>query len=90
MRRTPLEEGQRWLEQAAEDLRWAGLLAEEGAHHLACFHAQQVTELALKAFLYAQGDEIVLGHSVERLCASAAAYDPEFADRAKKWSLLDG
>jgi len=49
-----------------------------------------VTELALKAFLYAQGEEIVLGHSVERLCSSAAAHNSEFADRAKKWSLLDG
>jgi len=39
MRRTPLEEGQRWLAQAEEDLKWA---------------------------------------------------NPEFADRAKKWSLLDG
>lgn len=49
-----------------------------------------MTELALKAFLYAQGEEIVLGHSVERLCSSAAAHNSEFADRAKKWSLLDG
>lgn len=66
------------------------MLAEQGAYHLACFHAQQVAELALKAFLYAQGEEIVLGHSVERLSASAAAYNPEFGERAKSWSVLDG
>lgn len=54
MRKKPLEEGQRWLRQAQEDLRWARHLAEQGAYHLACFLAQQVAEKALKAFLYAQ------------------------------------
>ena len=90
MRNDALEEGQRWLSQAAEDLRWAKHLAEEGGWHLACFLAQQVTEKALKAFLYAQGEEIVLGHSVVRLCADAARYEPGFAGKARRWSLLDG
>jgi len=58
--------------------------------HLACFLAQQATEKALKAFLYAQGEEIVLGHSVARLCADAARHQPEFAEKARRWSLLDG
>ena len=89
MRKNAFEEGQRWLSQAAEDLRWANLLAQEGGWHLACFLAQQVTEKALKAFLYAQGEEIVLGHSVERLCAAAARYRPEFSEKARRWSLLD-
>jgi len=90
MRRSAYEEGQRWLAQAAEDLRWAKLLAREGGWHLACFLAQQVAEKVLKAFLYAQGEEIVLGHSVERLCAAAVHYQPEFADKARRWTLLDG
>jgi len=76
MRRSAYEEGQRWLAQAAEDLRWAKLLAREGGWHLACFLAQQVAEKVLKAFLYAQGEEIVLGRSVERLCAAAVHYQP--------------
>lgn len=66
------------------------MLAEQGANHLACFLSQQVTEIALKAFLYAQGEEVVLGHSVERLCAAAAAYDPTIAEKGRRWSLLDG
>ena len=66
------------------------MLAEQGANHLACFLSQQVTEKAMKAFLYAQGEEIVLGHSVERLCAAAATYDPAMAEKARRWSLLDG
>lgn len=90
MRRSGLEEGERWLSQAEEDLHWADHLAKEGGWHLACFLAQQVAEKALKAFLYAQGEEIVLGHSVERLCAAAAAFRSEFAEKAKRWSLLDG
>lgn len=47
-------------------------------------------EKALKAFLYAQGEEIVLGRSVARLCAEAARHRPDFADKARRWSLLDG
>jgi HEPN domain-containing protein len=90
MRRSALEEGDRWLAQATADLRWARHLAQEGGWHLACFLAQQVTEKALKAFLYAQGEEIVVGHSVERLCAAAARHRPEFADKVRRWSLLDG
>ncbi|NOX60912.1 MAG: HEPN domain-containing protein [Chloroflexi bacterium] len=90
MRNEPLSEGLRWLRQAEEDLRWTRHLAKEGAYHLACFLAQQVTEKTLKAFLYAQGEEIVLGHSVERLAAAAAAYEPEFQKRSRRWSLLDG
>ena len=90
MRRSPLDEARRWLSQAAIDLRWTQLLADQGAYHLACFLSQQVAEKALKGFLYAQGQEIVLGHSVERLCSAAAAYDPAIAEKARQWSLLDG
>jgi HEPN domain-containing protein len=90
MRNEPLDEGQRWLKQAAEDLRWARHLCEQGAYHLACFLSQQVAEKAIKAFLYAQGEEIVLGHSVARLCAAAGSFEPEFTRRARSWSVLDG
>ena len=89
MRRTPLEEGRRWLEQAQIDLQWAKHLTQEGAYHLACFLAQQVSEKALKGFLYAQGLEVVLGHSVERLCHEAARYEPSFLEDCRRWSVLD-
>ena len=49
-----------------------------------------MTEKALKAFLYAQGEEVVLGHSVARLCAAAAVYEPQFQLHARSWSILDG
>ncbi len=90
MRRNPLDEGLRWLRQSKVDLHWAEHLGEQGAYHLACFLAQQVTEKALKGYLYAQGEEVVLGHSVERLSAAAAQYDGRFTERARRWSVLDG
>ena len=89
MRKTATEEAARWMAQAREDLRWASRLAEQGGYHLACFLAQQVSEKALKAFLYAQGEEIVLGHSVGRLCAQASSYDPGFKEKAARWTILD-
>ena len=60
-------EGERWLEQAQEDLKWSRALFELGAHHLVAFLSQQIAEKGLKALLYHQGQEAVLGHSVERL-----------------------
>jgi HEPN domain-containing protein len=82
--------GGRWLEQASEDLKQAMDLADRGGFHIACFLAQHVEEKALKAFLYAQGEEIVLGRSVEMLCRYAARFDQESADRVSSWSILDG
>ncbi len=40
--------------------------------------------------MYAQGEEIVIGHSVERLCHQAAKYDHEFENMVSVWSILDG
>jgi HEPN domain-containing protein len=90
MRRSPLEEGKRWLEQAEEDLKWAKDLAERGGYHIACFLAQQVGEKALKAFLYAKGEEMVVGHSIERLCQRASSWEAKFGEHAKRWPILDG
>ena len=90
MRRSPLEEGWRWLEQAEEDLRWAKDLAERGGYHIACFLAQQIGEKALKALLYARGEELVVGHSIERLCRSASRWEPELDTHVRRWSILDG
>jgi HEPN domain-containing protein len=89
MREDPRTEGGRWLQQAQIDLGWCRHLHEQGAHYLACFLAQQVAEKALKAFLYAQGEELVIGHSVRQLCARAAAYDPTFQGSLQRWGILD-
>lgn len=90
MRRSPLDEGRRWLEQAEADLHWADDLSRRGGYHIACFLAQQVGEKALKAFLYAAGLEVVLGHSIERLSAEAAEHHADFREQARRWAILDG
>ncbi len=33
---------------------------------------------------------MVMGHSIERLCAAAAQWRPEFEEKVKRWSILDG
>ena len=43
----------------------------QGGYHIACFLAQQIAEKAIKAFLYAQGESPVLGHSVAALAERA-------------------
>ena len=78
MRPETLTNARRWLEQAEADRHGAQLLYDGASFHLACFVAQQVAEKALKAFLYAQGEEIVIGHSVEALSRWAAEYDRDF------------
>jgi len=88
IRRTPLEEGTRWLAQAQEDLKWAKDLADRGGYHIACFLSQQVGEKALKAFIYSQGQEIVLGYSVERLSSDASKWKADFAEKAKRLNGL--
>jgi len=89
MRPSPRDEGMRWLEQAQADLGWTQLLNAEGAYYLVCFLTQQVAEKALKAFLYAQGEELVIGHSVRRLCERAAGYEASFQPRVDEWGILD-
>jgi HEPN domain-containing protein len=90
MKAEPEAEGQRWLEQAEADYAAIQVLFEAGIHHLACFVSQQVAEKALKAFLYAQGEEVVVGHSVERLCRWATEYDADYAAIQDIASPLDG
>ncbi len=90
MRREAQSEAGRWLEQAEADRTGAQLLFDGGSYHLACFVAQQIAEKALKAFLYAQGEEVVIGHSVEALSRWAAEYDPDFEKLREKVAPLDG
>ncbi|MBN1992366.1 MAG: HEPN domain-containing protein [Anaerolineae bacterium] len=89
MRENPRNEGNRWLEQAQADLKWTQHLNIEGAYYLVCFLAQQTAEKALKAFLYAQGEELVVGHSVRQLCQRVAKYEERFQQHLDDWAILD-
>ena len=43
----------------------------------------------MKGLLYARGLEIVLGHSVERLCREAAEWEPDIEKGGRRWAILD-
>lgn len=90
MRLDEKKEGLRWLEQAEEDRKGAQLLLDGGSYHLACFVGQQVAEKAIKAFLYSQGEDFVVGHSVEALCKWASDFDTEFEILREDIAPLDG
>jgi HEPN domain-containing protein len=89
MKPSPRDEGDRWLRQAKQDLDDAQYARDGGRFHLTCFLAQQAAEKALKAYLYARGQTLVLGHSVARLCQDASVLNAEFADLKKKAAPLD-
>jgi HEPN domain-containing protein len=77
------QEADRWLSQAQHDLRAVGINRREGFPEIACFLAQQAAEKALKAYLHAQGERIVVGHATHLLLRRCAYYDQNFD------SLLD-
>ena len=88
MKRNSLEEGRRWLLQAERDLDDAEFSLSGERYNLACFLAQQASEKALKAFLYAKGEERVFGHSVAELLKRAIEHDESF-EECKSASVLD-
>lgn len=75
------------MTEAGADLEAARVLENARIHHLACFHAQQAAEKALKAFLYAQGEPLVLGHSVQRLRDACERYDATFGEPRELYAL---
>ena len=77
------------MEQAHADRKGAQLLFDGESYHLACFVGQQVAEKALKAFLYAKGEEFVVGHSVEALCRWAIEIDDSFEPLRERVAPLD-
>jgi hypothetical protein len=52
--------------------------------------AQQVAEKAIVAYLYAQGEEVVIGNSVEALARWAVEYGPSFESLREAVAPLDG
>ncbi|PYM61286.1 MAG: DNA-binding protein [Candidatus Rokuibacteriota bacterium] len=82
-------EGLRWLRQAERDLDDAEYNLAGDRHSLVCFLCQQAAEKALKAVLYAQGAEQVLGHSVAELAGACAEVDRAFEPLARKAAPLD-
>ncbi len=78
MRVDPRDEGERWLQQAQQDIDDARYNRAGERYHLTCFLAQQAAEKALKGYLYTRGEERAWGHSVADLARQAAEYDACF------------
>jgi HEPN domain-containing protein len=84
-----LEEAHRWLTQAGHDADAAALNAREGYAALACFLAQQAAEKALKAYLYGQGERLVVGHATYLLLKRCQTYENSFLELQDVCRRLD-
>ena len=56
-----------WLQYAADDLRSAKVLLNEGIYNISCFHSQQAVEKLFKAFIAAYDQPIPRTHNLIRL-----------------------
>jgi len=84
-----LKEARRWLKQAESDCSFLPVAKESGKYDVTCFLSQQAAEKALKAYLFAQGEEAVFTHAIFKLCEIAAQYDQSFSPLRDKIKLLD-
>lgn len=82
-------EADRWWRQALSDFAFLPIARQAGKYDTCCFLAQQTAEKALKAYLFHQGEELILTHSIFKLCAMAAQYDPGFTTLREQVKLLD-
>ena len=62
-----LNEAQRWIRFAEEDLKAAEILFREGIYNQVCFHAQQCVEKCIKAVFLAQRRLPPKVHAIARL-----------------------
>ena len=84
------KEAHRWFRQSEDDLgfvRW--LNKEKKFFDKGCFVAQQSAEKAMKACLYAQGERIVIGHSLFDFCEKIKTDISEFSEILNECRRLD-
>ena len=89
MKPSPKDEARRWLKQAEHALKVAKTLLRDECFAECCFHAEQTGQLALKAFLYGQGERFVNLHSVKQLVERCATYDPALTQLVDAGKVLD-
>ena len=89
MKRDAKAEAYRWLAQAEEEYKDAGLLMRARRYYLALYLCQQSAEKALKAFVFFKEQEPVFSHSIAVLANVAAALDPDFGALANAKRLDD-
>lgn len=82
-------EADRWLRTAEFDLEAARWNREGEFFNTACFQAQQAAEKALKAFLLAQGERGVRGHSTVELLDRSIPFATSFTALKPDCRVLD-
>lgn len=83
------ETGLLWLRQAEHNLDRAKRNLEDGAFSDACFMSEQTAQVAIKAFLYFNGERFINIHSVTALVKEAGQYDADFSSFIKECGILD-
>jgi len=90
MQRNAKDEAKRWLDQAMEDLKGIAVLVKNRHFKWACYFSHLTAEIGLKGFLYGQGEDRVIGHSVTELIRQCSRYDESFSTLGTEVSGLDG
>lgn len=75
--------------QAEHVLKIATMLLRDDCFAECCFHAEQAGQLALKAFLYGQGERFVPIHSVKELVERCTMHDATFTQVLDAGKVLD-
>lgn len=78
-----------WLFFAEEDLKLAQIAFDGNIYHGTCFHAQQVVEKAIKAYLSSKGHRIPKIHSLTGLLDSDEKIKEEFKELIEEIEFLD-
>lgn len=82
-------EAKRWFDQGVRDRAAAESNRTHGFHEVACFLCQQSAGKLLKAFLYLQGERMVIGHSTLSLAEKCREYDDRFGGLLDSCRKLD-
>ncbi len=62
------EKANNWMRQASSDYAFAEAAHANGFFAQCCFICQQASEKALKSIAYRHGAQLVIGHSLIKLC----------------------
>ena len=85
----PKQHADRWLRQTGHDLVIAQTHFQSGCYSDCCFMSEQTAQKAMKAFLFAQGERVVVEHSIAGMMKRALGYDATFRSFLEKASVLD-
>lgn len=85
----PKAEPKKWLDYASTDLQMAELGFQHGLYEPVCFHAQQVVEKSLKAFLLDKTGAVPRIHSLPALLKSCEKIDSSLGQFKENCKLLD-